>query len=313
MAKTLGDCPGILMSSYPAPKFPRIHAARGQDGMRNISRDCSAWPRPARIHVVQTRCTLCGAYMLFVPALGYDRLGYEDLNRENQSRASSILPVPRTKDEARQTYDKLSRYYDYTMGALGRKYAEMALRRLSIVEGQTILEIGFGTGYCLKLITECVGQTGKVYGIDISSGMMEMTKKRLEKAGMAKIVELIFADAACLPFDDNTFDAVFMSFALEVIDTPEIPKVLEQIRKVLKPGGRLGVASMSKENGNSVFVRFYEWIHSRWPKYLGSRPIYAEQALIEAGYQIEMSEKLRIFRLPAEIIVAVKPISDSIA
>jgi len=251
--------------------------------------------------------------MLFVPALGYDRLGYEDLNRENQSRASSILPVPRTKDEARQTYDKLSRYYDYTMGALGRKYAEMALRRLSIVEGQTILEIGFGTGYCLKLITECVGQTGKVYGIDISSGMMEMTKKRLEKAGMAKIVELIFADAACLPFDDNTFDAVFMSFALEVIDTPEIPKVLEQIRKVLKPGGRLGVASMSKENGNSVFVRFYEWIHSRWPKYLGSRPIYAEQALIEAGYQIEMSEKLRIFRLPAEIIVAVKPISDSIA
>jgi demethylmenaquinone methyltransferase/2-methoxy-6-polyprenyl-1,4-benzoquinol methylase len=209
------------------------------------------------------------------------------VNREKESKAAGILPVPRTREEAKLSYDRISRYYDYTIGAFGQKYTEMALERLSIVEGETVLEIGFGTGYCLKLIAELVGQTGKVYGIDISSGMIEITKKRLKKAGLAKRAELCCGDAVSLPFVDNTFDAVFISFTLEAVDTPEIPKVLEQIKKVLKPGGRLGVASMSKENGESIFLRLYEWIHNKWPKYVGSRPIYAEQSLIDSGYQIK--------------------------
>lgn len=234
------------------------------------------------------------------------------MNRENESKAPTILPVPRTKAEAKQAYDRLSKYYDYMTGAFGRKYAKMALKRLSIVEGETVLEIGFGTGYCLKLIAELVGHTGKVYGIDISSGMMEITQKRLAKAGLAKRAALCCGDAVSLPLVDNTFDAVFISFTLEVFDTPEIPKVLEQIKKVLKPGGRLGIASMSKDNGESIFLRLYEWIHNKWPKYVGSRPIYAEQALIDAGYQIKSKEKVKIFRLPAEIIVAAKTTSRNV-
>lgn len=198
-------------------------------------------------------------------------------------------------------------------GVFTRKYAEMALQRQSIVEGGTVLEIGFGTGYCLKLIAELVGQTGRVYGIDISSGMIEIAKRKLEKAGLVNRVELCCGDAVYLPFNDNTFDVVFISFTLEVFDTPEIPKVLEQIKKVLKPGGKLGVVSISKVNGEPVFLRFYEWIHNKWPKYFGSRLIYAEQALLDAEYHIESKEKVKIFRLPAEIIVAVKTISGSIA
>jgi demethylmenaquinone methyltransferase/2-methoxy-6-polyprenyl-1,4-benzoquinol methylase len=208
-------------------------------------------------------------------AINSIRSGSEDVNREKESKAAGILPVLRTREEAKLSYDRISRYYDYTTGVFGRKYVEMALERLSIVEGETVLEIGFGTGYCLKLIAELVGQTGKVYSIDISSGMIEITKKRLEKAGLVKRAELCCGDAVSLPFVDNTFDAVFISFTLEAVDTPEIPKVLEQIKKVLKPGGRLGVASMSKENGESIFLRLYEWIHNKWPKYVGSRPIYA--------------------------------------
>lgn len=247
-----------------------------------------------------------------MPVLRYDRLGSEDMNKGNESKASGILPVPRSKEEAKRSYDRMSRYYDYLTGAFERKYVEMALERLSIVEGETVLEIGFGTGRCLKRIAESIGQTGKVYGIDISSGMMEITKKRLEKAGLAKRAELYCGDAASLPFDDNTFDAVFISFTLELFDTPEIPKMLEQIKRVLKPRGRLGVASMSKENGESIFLRLYEWIHNKWPKYVDCRPIYVEQSLINAGYQIKSKEKVKLFRLPGEIVVAVNTISGSI-
>ena len=250
--------------------------------------------------------------MFFMPIPRYDRLRSGDMDKENGSKVPGILPVPRTKEEAKRSYDRISRYYDYLTGAFERKYAEMALERLSIVEGDTVLEIGFGTGHCLKRIAESIGQTGKVYGIDISSGMMEITKKRLEKAGLAKRAELYCGDAASLPFDDKTFDAVFMSFTLELFDTPEVPKVLEQIKRALKPGGRLGVVSISKENGESIFLRLYEWIHKKWPKYVDCRPIYVEQSLIDAGYQIQSRERVKLFRLPGEIVVAVNTISGNI-
>jgi ubiquinone/menaquinone biosynthesis C-methylase UbiE len=231
----------------------------------------------------------------------------------NKSKARGVLPVSRTKEEARQAYDRISKFYDYTLGLLGRKYVKTALEHLSVIEGETVLEIGFGTGHCLKWIAELVGPAGRVYGIDISPAMIEKTKKRLEKGGPANRVDLCCGDATCLPFGESAFDAVFMSFALEVFDTPEIPKVLAQIEKVLKPDGRLGIVDMSKENGKSLFLKTYEWIHNKCPKYLGSRPIYAEQCLTDAGYQIRNKERIRIFRLPAEIIVATKAMPGNVA
>jgi demethylmenaquinone methyltransferase/2-methoxy-6-polyprenyl-1,4-benzoquinol methylase len=234
------------------------------------------------------------------------------VDRGNKSKARDILPVPRTKEEVKQAYDRFSKFYDYTLGLLGRKYSKMALERLSVIEGETVLEIGFGTGHCLQWIAKLVGSAGKVYGIDISPGMLEKTKKRLDKEGLANRTELYCGDATCLPFNESTFDAVFMSFTLEVFDTPEIPMVLAQIKKVLKLGGRLGIVDMSKENGKSIFLKVYEWIHNKCPKYLGSRPIYAEQCLIDAGYQIKSKEKIKIFRLPAEIIVAIKAMPGNV-
>jgi len=226
--------------------------------------------------------------------------------KERPSQAPAILPVPRTKEEAKRFYDRISRVYGY-LSALERKYAEMALERLSMEEGETVLEIGFGSGHCLKRMAESVGKTGKAYGTDISSGMLEVTRKRLDKAGLIDRVELYCGDALSLPYGDNSFDAVFMSFTLELFNTPEIPKLLEEAKRVLKPGGRLGVVSMSKENGDSLPVRLYEWAHMKWPKYLDCRPIFVEQCIRDAGYQIRRRGKARLFGLlPSEIVLAVK-------
>ncbi|UCD22845.1 MAG: methyltransferase domain-containing protein, partial [Chloroflexota bacterium] len=194
---------------------------------------------------------------------GYGKLGQEDVDRGSKPGAQDILPVLRTKAEARQVYDRLSKSYDYTLGLAGRKYSKRALRYLSVVEGETVLEIGFGTGHCLKWIAELVGSAGRAYGIDISPKMIARTKKRLGKEGFAGRSGLCCGDAASLPFRESGFDAVFMSFTLEVFDTPEIPMVLAEIERALKPGGRLGIVAMSKENGKSVFLKGYEWIHSR--------------------------------------------------
>jgi len=228
------------------------------------------------------------------------------VKKESEANVAGILPVPRRKEEAKRFYDRISRVYDYLTGAFERKYAEMAVERLSVGEGETVLEIGFGPGHCLKRMAESVGQTGKVYGVDISSGMLEVTRRRLAKARLMDRVELYCGDAVNLPYGDNTFDAVFMSFTLELFDTPEIPMLLGEVKRVLKPGGRIAVASMSKENGESLLLRLYEWAHRKWPKYVDCRPIYLEQSLRDAGYEIRKKERAKLFGLPSEIVVAVK-------
>ncbi|MFC1954357.1 class I SAM-dependent methyltransferase [Chloroflexota bacterium] len=228
------------------------------------------------------------------------------MKRENESVTSGILPVSRNKEEAKRFYDQLSTGYDYLTGAFERKYTKMAVECLSVEEGETVLEIGFGTGHCLKRIAELVGHTGKVYGVDISSGMLEITRRRLEKARLMDGVELYCGDAGSLPYGDKTIDATFMSFTLELFDTPEIPLLLGEVKRVLKPKGRVGIVSMSKENGESLMLKLYEWAHRKWPNYVDCRPLYLEQSLRDAGYGIRSKEKIKLFGLPGEIIVAVK-------
>ncbi len=229
----------------------------------------------------------------------------DEVNSSNNS--GKILRVYRSKEKAKKSYDRISRFYDYFAGIFEKKYRDMALNQLCVDKGEIVLEVGFGTGHCLKQMAESVGKNGKVYGIDISSGMLEVSKRRLEESGLLERVELSCGDAVKMPYEDNTFDAVFMSFALELFDTPEIPKVLGEIRRVLKPDGRLGVISMSKEEGYSLLLGLYEWVHKKLPQYVDCRPIYLEQSIKGSGFEIKHKEKIKLFGLPGEMVVGVSP------
>ena len=219
----------------------------------------------------------------------------------------SILRVTRTRAQAKASYDRMSPFYDLFAGAFENKVRNMALRRLNITRGERVLEIGFGTGRGLKQMAEAVGEAGRVYGIDISSGMLRTSRRRLEKAGLADRVELTCQDAMQMPYADNALDAVFTSFTLELFDTPEIPRVLAEIMRVLKPAGRLGVVSMSKANGASTLLRLYEWLHRKFPQTIDCRPIYVEQSIQAAGFGIQSSQPVSILGLPGEIVIATKP------
>ncbi len=220
---------------------------------------------------------------------------------------TDVLPVPRTKAKAKEVYDRISPFYDSLTGPFEREFAKRGLDRLSVEKGEEVLEIGFGPGRCLLQIAERVGPEGRAYGIDLSHGMIEVSRRRLEKAGLWDRVEICCGDAVRLPFRSSAFDAVFMSFTLELFDTPEIPEVLREVRRVLRTSGRVGIVSMSKEDGDSFLVSLYEWGHRRWPKYLDCRPIYVERSMTQAGYEIKERERPALLGMPAEIVIGVKP------
>lgn len=197
----------------------------------------------------------------------------------------------------------MSKTYDLFAGIFESKYREMTLKYLNIKTGEKVLEIGFGTGHSLKKMAMLVGDSGNIYGIDISSGMLKVAAKRLSAADLMGRVTLTCGDAAKLPYEDSKFDTVFMSFTLELFDTPEISLVLKEIRRVLKPNGKLGIVSMSKGNGSPVMVKLYEFIHRKFPTYADCRPIYVEQSIRDAGFEISFRETLKLSGLPIEIVI----------
>lgn len=223
-------------------------------------------------------------------------------------QTKEISRVTLTTEAIKESYGKMSKLYVAAEGIFEKGLRKKGLKLLDIQEGETVLEIGFGTGFSLSELAESVGKTGKAYGIDVTPEMVEITRKRLQKDGLMDRAELSEGDVRSIAFKDNSFDAVYMASTLELFDTLNIPKVLEEIRRVLKRSGRLVLVSMSKEGQKaSLFLRFYEWLHEKIPKYVSCRPIYVEDSLREAGYRIIRMEEFMLARLIPVMIVAAKP------
>lgn len=173
-------------------------------------------------------------------------------------------------------------------------------------EGERILEIGFGTGHCLLSLARDVGLSGRVYGVDLSQGMADIATTRLQKAGVMERVDLQVGDATSLPVPPASLDAVFMSFTLELFDTPEIPVVLNQCWKALRNGGRIVVVAMGQPEKPGAAVRIYEWFHARMPAAVDCRPIPAGRMVEEAGFLTSQKRSMSMWGLLVEIILAYK-------
>ncbi|MDQ8036758.1 MAG: bifunctional demethylmenaquinone methyltransferase/2-methoxy-6-polyprenyl-1,4-benzoquinol methylase UbiE [Pedobacter sp.] len=138
-------------------------------------------------------------------------------------------------------YDIMNDLMSFGVHRLWKRYTiEMA----GVRPGQQVLDIAGGTGDLAKAFSKRVGPTGKVILSDINASMLGVGRDRLIDNGLTQNLEFVQANAECLPFADNTFDLLTISFGLRNVTDKN--KALRSMYRVLKPGGRLLVLEFSK-------------------------------------------------------------------
>lgn len=211
------------------------------------------------------------------------------------------------ENPTRAFYDRISRRYDVLADAWEHASREKGVAALAVGEGETVLEIGYGTGHAL---VQLAGAGAHVVGIDFSDGMRSVARQRVAKSGLGPSVRLDLGDARTLPYDDDRFDAVFMSYTLELFESAEIPRVLAEISRVLRAGGRLGVVAMAEKDPPGFMSELYKWLHEHFPHLVDCRPIDAVGHLRAAGFRIRETIGMSIWGLPVVAVVADQPDGD---
>ena len=218
------------------------------------------------------------------------------------------MPTTPQADSHATFYDHLSAFYDWIAEASEGRPRRRAVHALSVAPGERVLEIGVGTGRALPALARGAGPEGQVLGLDLSAGMLRVAQRHVAGVGPRRTIALQRGDARKLPYQSHRLDAIFMSFTLELFDEVEIPLVLQEARRVLRPGGRLCVVSLVEGEGTTRRARLYQWFRRRWPRLIDCRPIPLRALLEQAAFRLKFVESTDVSGLPVRIVVATKPV-----
>jgi demethylmenaquinone methyltransferase/2-methoxy-6-polyprenyl-1,4-benzoquinol methylase len=153
-------------------------------------------------------------------------------------------------------YDFLNHFLSLGIDILWRK---RAVRLLKKHQPKLILDIATGTGdFAIEALSL---NPEKIIGVDISEGMLSVGREKLIKKNLTDKIELISGDSEFLPFKDNFFDAVIVSFGVRNFENLE--KGLSDMLRVLKPGGKVVILEFSKPKSfpfKQIYQFYFQWI-----------------------------------------------------
>ena len=173
----------------------------------------------------------------------------------------------------RAAYRRYARIYDAVFGPILHPGRKQIIHALNCKPGDTILEVGVGTGLSLPLYPNDV----KVTGIDISTEMLEKARARVEEGGLSQVQAVLEMDAEDLRFPDSSFDKVVAMYVVSVVSDPS--RVVEEMRRVCKPGGEIFIVNHFR--ARNPVIRVLEGLVSPLAKLVGFHPDLALEDLLE--------------------------------
>ena len=165
---------------------------------------------------------------------------HDSVMPEEGSDLSKKEQVAGMFDSIAYRYDFLNRFLSAGIDITWRKNA---LKELKNLDPKKILDVATGTADVAIMATNSL-HPEKIIGIDISDGMLDFGRKKIERLKLGKVIELVNGDSETINFADNSFDAVTVAFGVRNFQNLE--KGLGEIKRVLRPGGKLVVLEFSK-------------------------------------------------------------------
>lgn len=149
------------------------------------------------------------------------------------------------KEQVTKMFDNISREYDSLNRVISFgidvKWRNKVVDIVKDVNPETILDIATGTGdLAISLVKT---KAKKIIGLDISDGMLEVGRKKINKKELDSIIEMVLADSESLPFDSDSFDAITVAFGVRNFE--HLDKGLSEILRVLKPTGKFVILETS--------------------------------------------------------------------
>jgi ubiquinone/menaquinone biosynthesis C-methylase UbiE len=221
------------------------------------------------------------------------------MNRKERPLLRSFSP-----DAVRKSYLKVAWFYDLWAKLTESRATQRVLELAAVRDRDRVLEVAVGTGVVFENIVKR-NPHGLNEGLDLSPSMLRRAQKRLERYGPASY-HLRLASAYQLPFADNSFDLVINAFMLDLLPEADFPLILAEMKRVLKPSGRVVLSTMSF--GDRWYHAFWFRIARSFPALLtGCRPVSIGQVLRAGGFQNVVVERISQNTFPAEVLTAVKP------
>ena len=149
------------------------------------------------------------------------------------------------KEQVAKMFDNISRNYDglnrVISFGIDVKWRKKVVEIIGKKNPKQILDIATGTGDLALMMANL--NPDRIVGLDISSGMLEVGKQKIAKANLSEKIEMIVGDSENMPFEDNTFDAITVSFGVR--NFANLNKGLKEIARVLSPKGVLVILETS--------------------------------------------------------------------
>ncbi|OVE85753.1 class I SAM-dependent methyltransferase [Natronolimnobius baerhuensis] len=197
-------------------------------------------------------------------------------------------------------YNALSPYYDVLVDPFQGRLRRRGIEWFGVSPDDRVLDIGCGTGRGIATLQNAVASDGHVIGIDVAEQMCQLAQDRLDDEDPSAVV---CGDALSLPFDADSFDAVLVSFALELFDDDHRTAVLAEIHRVLRPSGRICVISPTTAASDIVSL-LYTRLNDAFPTLVDSRPLDVSAVLTTAGFGVVQTRIEWAVIVPVEVVVA---------